>query len=270
MRSRRRPCRAFTSAALPASLLKHSGCRCIVPAVTLALPFDYGATYVVRVNLDALRDRFVAGERLVYWSTAVSAYDGYRGWFFRQIGSRVVRSWDVEGAAESARAGEWFERAGDPDPAIASARAGDAEGLEVELRSRPIDVLAMELAFGAAVEAGVSNAAVYELLVRNSGFDATCQLALLHAAASNGVVTALEPLHASGIAIDQADDSGHTALLHATYAEHVDAARWLVARGADPARTTAQGNSPRSFAALRKNADLIDLFDAVPRRASAD
>jgi len=58
-------------------------------------PFVIGRRYRVRMDYQALRDTFVAGEELTYDSEAYSRYDGYIGYFFTQAGTTKLRSWDI-------------------------------------------------------------------------------------------------------------------------------------------------------------------------------
>lgn len=58
-------------------------------------PFTVGRTYRVRHDFTAMRDRFTAGEELVFDSDAWSRYDGITGYFFRQTGMNGLRLWDI-------------------------------------------------------------------------------------------------------------------------------------------------------------------------------
>lgn len=58
-------------------------------------PFVVGRTYIVLKDFDALRDRFTAGETMIYCDTAYSRYDGYQGYFFTDCRTGWTRAWDI-------------------------------------------------------------------------------------------------------------------------------------------------------------------------------
>ncbi len=58
-------------------------------------PFEPGRAYRVLQDFTALRDRFRAGEVLIYDSDGYSRYDGYTGYFFRQEDGEGLRIWDI-------------------------------------------------------------------------------------------------------------------------------------------------------------------------------
>ena len=58
-------------------------------------PFVVGRHYRVRHDFQALRDRFEAGEVLVYERDAYSRYDSCTGYFFSQPDVTYLRTWDV-------------------------------------------------------------------------------------------------------------------------------------------------------------------------------
>lgn len=60
------------------------------------VPFRPGARYRVRRDFVSLRDRFTAGEELVFDSSAWSRYDGQNGYFFTDASTGRPRSWDIE------------------------------------------------------------------------------------------------------------------------------------------------------------------------------
>ena len=57
-------------------------------------PFAVGQRYRVLKDFKALRDAFLAGEVLIYESTAWSRYDGITGYFFKDLDGRG-RMWDI-------------------------------------------------------------------------------------------------------------------------------------------------------------------------------
>ena len=57
-------------------------------------PFAVGQRYRVLKDFKSLRDAFLAGEVLIYESTAWSRYDGITGYFFKDLGGRG-RMWDI-------------------------------------------------------------------------------------------------------------------------------------------------------------------------------
>jgi len=78
------------------------------------IPFIVAARYRVRHDFEAMRDRFTAGEELVYEDCALSIYHGCKGYFFRdQAGT--VRSWDLyDGEDSKALWREFFELVSQP------------------------------------------------------------------------------------------------------------------------------------------------------------
>ena len=78
------------------------------------IPFIVAARYRVRHDFEAMRDRFTAGEELVYEDCTLSIYHGCKGYFFRdQAGT--VRSWDLyDGEDSKALWREFFELVSQP------------------------------------------------------------------------------------------------------------------------------------------------------------
>jgi hypothetical protein len=70
----------------------------------------------------------------------------------------------------------------------------------------------------------------------------------LHAAASDGDVTAVADLLDAGADIDARDHNGMTPLMRAMWRGHVDVARLLVERGSDLAVTDLSGSNARDWA----------------------
>ena len=58
-------------------------------------PFVLGRRYRARRDFKALRDAFSAGDNLLYESDAYSAYHGFTGYVFSQVGSDKKRAWDI-------------------------------------------------------------------------------------------------------------------------------------------------------------------------------
>jgi len=78
------------------------------------IPFVVGARYRVRRDFEAMRDRFKAGEELVYEDCALSIYHGCKGYFFRDQAGEV-RSWDLyDGEDSKALWPEFFEPVAEP------------------------------------------------------------------------------------------------------------------------------------------------------------
>jgi hypothetical protein len=77
-------------------------------------PFTRGRSYRVLQNFDALRDSFTAGEVMTFESDAWSRYDGFTGYFFRQPGREMLRSWDIADDADILVWRVLFEELADP------------------------------------------------------------------------------------------------------------------------------------------------------------
>ena len=58
-------------------------------------PFTVGRHYRVKASFDALRDRFEAGEVLIYDHSAWSRYDGITGYIFSRVGQSGTRCLDI-------------------------------------------------------------------------------------------------------------------------------------------------------------------------------
>lgn len=78
-------------------------------------------------------------------------------------------------------------------------------------------------------------------------------------AASQGDVPQLQRLAAAGMPIDRRDAAGRTALLRATAANRIDAARWLIERGADVNAKDAIDDSPYLLAGARGHTEILRL-----------
>lgn len=82
-------------------------------------PFTAGRRYRVRRDHEALRDRFQAGEVLVYVNDAWSRYDEYTGYFFCVPDTTQHRVWDISEGEDLEIWREIFEElpeAGTSDP----------------------------------------------------------------------------------------------------------------------------------------------------------
>jgi hypothetical protein len=86
----------------------------------------------------------------------------------------------------------------------------------------------------------------------------------LQAAADRGDVEAIKRLLAApATRVDEPDDSGRTALLHAVLAHQVAAVRALLDAGADPERADEAGLTPRAAAQAGSNAEIALLFTST-------
>jgi len=72
-------------------------------------PFRTGARYRVLKDFTSLRDRFTAGEELVFDSSAWSRYDGMNGYFFTDTRTGQPRSWDIDDNLDTGIWTELFE-----------------------------------------------------------------------------------------------------------------------------------------------------------------
>lgn len=63
----------------------------------------------MRHSFQALRDRFVEGEMLVFDSSAWSRYDGITGYFFRSPDMSGLRLWDIYDHEDVGIWKEYFE-----------------------------------------------------------------------------------------------------------------------------------------------------------------
>ena len=219
--------------------------------------FEYAARYRTRRAIDAMRDRFETGEVLVYWRYGFSHYDDARGWFFRQPGGLVVRSYDLFGGEPLLR-DELFERLEGPRPVVVAAAAGDVAAIERAVTVAAGDAAAMldrELAAELAVR--LDRAASFTALLASAGLDHDARVRLLHVAAARGRASAISALLASGVAADAAAPRQQTALVSAVFGAHLDAVATLLDAGADPDRAQPGGTTARGFA---RDPRIIDLL----------
>ena len=227
-------------------------------------PFEVGAIYRVREGFEAMRDRFAAGEELVFAYSAYSHYDGVRGFFFRQLPGGAFRSWDTSGSGEQWR--EHFERIGDPDPLLAAAGGGDREGLRARieaLRGLPGESLWIELASGRAIDAG-HHELLGELLATRT-LDERTRWRLLDRAAVGESAAVVAVLLDAGLSPESADTSRQTPLHHAAARGGLEVVELLLERGADPLSTAGSGGTtPLKLArAWRRSEAIIAALEAA-------
>jgi hypothetical protein len=224
-------------------------------------PFELGAVYRVRADFQAPRDRFEAGEILVYQSFGQSVYDGMKGYFFRVPGSPAVRPWDLALGDDPGVWTQLFERVADPhpvilavhrdDPAQAAAAVGDGEPALAEL--------SLELAVQLAAERGSS--AVLRALLQASQGSWSPPVRLLHHAAMAGAAESVRALLDAGLAPDAPDVVGQPPLIHAAVSGDVETVALLLSRGADPAGATRSGVTARALALSRHHTEVVALLD---------
>ncbi|MDJ0894727.1 MAG: ankyrin repeat domain-containing protein [Alphaproteobacteria bacterium] len=78
-----------------------------------------------------------------------------------------------------------------------------------------------------------------------------------------GCEAAIEPLLEAGSAVDAADPHGNTALMQACARARLDAARLLLAGGADPRHANKWGQGPRDWAVWAANGpEIVALLDS--------
>jgi len=87
----------------------------------------------------------------------------------------------------------------------------------------------------------------------------------LNWAAINNRGNAIRFLLAHGAAIEGTNITGFTALHHAAEAGSLDAARVLLAAGADPAHRNNEGQKPSERARLEGHSDVAELIEAAER-----
>lgn len=81
----------------------------------------------------------------------------------------------------------------------------------------------------------------------------------LHAMAAKGDTPAIRGLLAKGASIDARDQSGRTALLVATHANQVEAAKVLIEAGADVNAKDAISDSPYLYAGARGHLEILRM-----------
>jgi len=231
-----------------------------VPRDSTDNPFEYGAVYRVLIDFEAPRDRFVAGELLMYWRFGSSIYDSMQGYFFRQPDSERVRSWDISLGGDAAGWVDLFEQVSPPEPLIAAAQRDDVVAVEGALRDDgdPLWQLSFELAIEAAAEQGAGRAVVR--LMERPVSDAL-RMRVFMSAASAGRETTLRAMLDAGTAVDMSDAVGQRALTHAACSGNLAAVQLLLARGADPAHTNRSGTTALSLARARKHDAVVAAIE---------
>ncbi len=231
-----------------------------VPPDPPQTPFEFGAVYRTRADFEAPRDRFVAGDVLMYWRFGKSVYDGMQGYFFRHPDSERVRSWDISLGGDPSGWVEHFELVSPPEPLIAAARRDDLGGLEEALRDDddPLWQLSVELAFEAAAEQGAAR--VVTRLMERPVSDALRQRVFM-SAASAGRGATLRAMLDAGTAVDLRDGVGQQALTHAACSGDLAAVQLLLARGADPSHINPSGATALSLARARKHDAVVAALE---------
>jgi len=234
-----------------------------VPSDPLPNPFEYGAVYRVRTDFEAPRDRFVAGDVLMYWCFGKSVYDGMQGYFFRQGDSERVRSWDISLGGDPSGWVQHFELVSPPDPLIAAAQRNDIAALEAALADDgpdddPLWQLSFELALEAAADQGAAR--VVTRLMERPVSDALRQRVFM-SAASAGRGATLRAMLDAGTAVDLRDGAGQQALTHAACSGDLAAVQLLLARGADPSHINPSGTTALSLARARKHDAVVAALE---------
>jgi hypothetical protein len=237
----------------------------VVAVTPIPLGFEPGDVYRVRRDADLLRDRFRAGEVMVFWRHAYSIYDSMHGFFFLQAGSERTRAWDTETADAAERDG-LLEKIGSAAPVIGAARTGDVEAVRQALpATRDVEGLLMvQLAIESAIAARQPGG--IPLLLEWGQLPLPQREGLMRHAASSGVAGAVEAFLETGVAVDARDTYGQTALSQGACSGDVPTVRLLLARGATVGITTKSGSTPRSLAVARRLDAIVALLDEAAAR----
>jgi hypothetical protein len=228
-------------------------------------PFEAGACYEVVASFEALRDRFVEGERMWYFRSAYSRFDGMHGFFFRQPGWKV-RSWDVS-LLDEARS-EWqarFRRVAPPHPLIEAARDGRPSGIDLEALGS-IAEIDRELALEAAAER--DHAGFVGALLDAAPTSVEHGRRLFASAARAGSSEVVAAMIARGAAADEPDPHGQTPLFGAVTSGDVATVELLLDAGADPDHVSNSGTSPVRLARAWKHDAVVLLIEG--RRRSTE
>jgi hypothetical protein len=225
--------------------------------------FKAGKTYVVLRDETALSERFVKGERLVYWCYTYSFYDGLHSWFFRDK-QQKVRRWDHPEIDRQAR-DSLFSRVVpsqeqptrlDPTHALlASARRGDAEGMRVALSEGIPPQKTRRQAFEMACYARSQSCVTQIVTIPDIDADELREF-LLHAA-ETGFTLGVQSLLDAGVPVNVTDSLGQTALLHAASNGDLALVEFLLARGANPLVRTASGHTALDAARAAGKDDVV-------------
>lgn len=228
-------------------------------------PFEYGACYEVRDDFVALRDRFVAGERMWYWSSAYSRYDSYFGFFFRQLGGGV-RAWDVTTMDEAhAEADVRFRRVAPPSSLIEAAVAGDADSVRREV-NEAAPAIETELALEHAATHGQTD--VVTVLLRSDLIDDVTADALqriLVSATRGGHAGPVRALIGHGVDVNAADFNGATPLHFAATSGDVATVEALLDAGADPTHAANNGNTAVTLARAWRHETIVERLEQALR-----
>jgi hypothetical protein len=220
-------------------------------------PFDRGATYRAKKDFDALRDSFLANERLVYWMHAESIYDDKQGWFFYVVGTRCNgRAWDVDGLGDPPKDVP-FDRIEDVHPLVAAAEAGrvdEVRALLAPTATQTIDEAYVRVALDVAIDA--QQAATTTELVTNGGLDDVQRQRALGEAAVKGKIDVVRSLLAAGIPASGA------ALGRAIWARDEAMVKLLIAHGADPKSTGRPIEEWIQFLERQNRPDIVRLLSA--------
>jgi len=153
-----------------------------------------------------------------------------------------------------------------PSDAGVTIASADAPGVAGKVQAAPAPTAAAPVAESAAPAATLANS-TFE--ARGAGVASAKVSAVradapeppLHQAADAGDVATLRRLLAGpGASVDAPDAGGRTALLHAVLAGRAEAARALLAAGADPAHADAAGLTPAAAAQRSGDPALLALF----------
>ena len=229
--------------------------------------FEVGARYRTRVAIKAERDRFAAGEVLVYWRYGSSIYHGARGWFFRQAGTGRVRSYDLFHGAPLQR-DELFERISGPSAIVTAAMTNDASTIQTLLDSSPSsdpnDVLDREIALGQALL--LDHQSAVDILIQKGAFEEDFLIGILATAALHGRALVIATLLSTGIGPDRARPGSQTPLVFAVANKHINAIKVLIAGGADPDLPQVRSSTPRTFA---KTPEILALLGPIPPQTTS-
>jgi len=216
--------------------------------------FTVGATYVVRHDAVADRDRFIEGDRLLYWRHAYSHYDDMHGWFFFDEAGRV-RSWDESEVSESAR-DDLFAPAENPSALQVACACGDIAGARAAIAESMLGFGMRRIAFEAACKAKAADCA--GLIAGLPGVGDEERRDFLHEASRHGFTDGLRALLDAGANVNATDGYGQTALLWAAVRGAVDCVDLLLSRGADRTLRTGAGKTAEDHASLLKNEAVVE------------
>jgi hypothetical protein len=216
--------------------------------------FTAGATYLVRHDAIADRDRFIEGERLLYWRHAYSRYDDMHGWFFFDESGRV-RSWDESDVSERAR-DDLFALSENPSALQVACGRGDIAAARAAIAESMPGFGMRRIAFEAACEAKAADCAGLMAVLPDVGDEERRDF--LHEASRRGFTAGLRALLDAGVDVNATDEYGQTALLWAAVRGAVDCVDLLLSRGADRALRTRAGKTAEDHASALKNDAVVE------------